>query len=398
MDTSYFMRIHRIPGIRRVVITTNLDDFSGDNPSSPLKLHEQPTNIRFMEDGTPLLHYSSPLCPRCISRNVSRNGTYTRDVHGHTVRIQKYICRDCSYSFEARPPGYGYGKHIPDDLGEKTTESRILSSLRKTARMCRIFLDINVSHETVRVSVPDIPESRRMESSGYFSYDEQYVDIDGERKYRFLLKDTITNEFHEAILPELGEDSTTSFIMDALSRFHIGASITITTYGYHYNDAFMNVSRKLHINVKRQRCLFHILKDLTKKAYDSGRMKELRGAVDLINYMFFQTPENLEKLGNNAEAVRRMIRGKSEKDATFILLSVVRDLYSDDPIIGKFLRFMRKNRTVIFRYLEDPKVNKTNNVAEHHFSMRSELLKRRFKTDEGLLRTSYWYHRLSTES
>jgi len=41
-------------------------------------------------------------------------------------------------------------------------------------------------------------------------------------------------------------------------------------------------------------------------------------------------------------------------------------------------------------------VNRTNNVAEHHFSVRSELLKMRFKTDDGLLMTSYWYHRLST--
>ena len=160
----------------------------------------------------------------------------------------------------------------------------------------------------------------------------------------------------------------------------------------------MNVTKKLHIRVKRQRCLFHIMKDLTKKAYDSGRLKELRGAIDLINYTFFQTPENLEKLGKNAESVRRMISVKSEKEATFFLLSTVRDLYSDDPIIGKFLRNRRKNRIEIFMYLEDPKANKTNNAAEHHFSMRSELLKRRFKTDEGLLKTSYWYHRLSTES
>ena len=33
----------RIPGIKRDVITTNLDDFSDDNPSSPLKFDRQPT-------------------------------------------------------------------------------------------------------------------------------------------------------------------------------------------------------------------------------------------------------------------------------------------------------------------------------------------------------------------
>ncbi len=139
------------------------------------------------------------------------------------------------------------------------------------------------------------------------------------------------------------------------------------------------------------------MKDLTKKAYDSGRLKDLMDNIDLINFMFFQTPENMEKLGSNAGSIKKMISGKSEKEDTFIILDTVRDLYSDDPVIRRFLRFVRRNKTEIFRYLDDPIVNKTNNVAEHHFSVRSELLKRRFKTREGLLKTSYWYHQLSTK-
>lgn len=366
------MRIRRIPGISRVVITTNLDDYSGDHPSSPLRLEDQPTNIRFSSDGTPILHYRDPICPRCFSRDVSRNGTYMREVQGHSVKIQKYICNACSFSFEARPPGYGYGKHIPEDLREKTMKSRVLSSLRKAAQMCGIFLGTSVSHESVRTSVPDMPFRHERESSGYFSYDEQYVKINGQRRYRFLLKDTVTGEFHEDILLDLGEDSTTSFILDALRRFSIGSEITVTTDAYHYEDAFRNVSRQLHIRVRRQRCLFHLLKDLRKKAYDSGRKDELTSALGLINYTFFQTPENLEKLGKNAEPVKRKVSGKSEKEATFILLGLVRDLYSGDPVIGKFLKQIRKNRREIFWYLEDRKVNRTNNVAEHHFPQRSE--------------------------
>ena len=45
-------------GIKRVVVTTTLDDFTGGFSSSTLKIHEQHTGIRFMADGTPLLHYS----------------------------------------------------------------------------------------------------------------------------------------------------------------------------------------------------------------------------------------------------------------------------------------------------------------------------------------------------
>ncbi len=127
------------------------------------------------------------------------------------------------------------------------------------------------------------------------------------------------------------------------------------------------------------------------------KLEELRGTLDLVNYMFFQTPENLEKLGKNADPVARMVSGMPEKEATFRILELVRDLYSGDPIIGKFLGFLRSNRRQVFRYLEDDKVQKTNNVSEHHFSMRSELLKRRFKTREGLLKTSYWYHKFSTD-
>jgi hypothetical protein len=76
------MRILRIPGIKRVVIPTNLDDYSGDHPSSPLKLEEQPKGIGFLTDETPLLHYSCPVSRRCVSRNVARNCTYMREIHG----------------------------------------------------------------------------------------------------------------------------------------------------------------------------------------------------------------------------------------------------------------------------------------------------------------------------
>ena len=244
---SYIVRLHSIPGIKRKVITTNLDDYSGDAPSSPVSFPDPTVSMTF-RDGMVLLYYREPPCPRCLSRNVSRNGVYTRDLSGHHVKIQRYICNDCSYSFETRPPGYGYGKHIPDDLRKKAVSARLRSSLRKAADMCLIFLGAEVSHETVRQSVPSIPhEAGRMESSGYFSYDEQYVSVHGKRKYRFLLKDQHTLRFHEEIMDELGEDATSEFLMRSLGRFSIPGTITITTDGYHYRNAIVSVSRSLRI-------------------------------------------------------------------------------------------------------------------------------------------------------
>ena len=44
------------------------------------------------------------------------------------------------------------------------------------------------------------------------------------------------------------------------------------------------------IRIGWQRCLFHVMKDLTKKAYGGGKLKDLRGTLGPINYMVFQTP------------------------------------------------------------------------------------------------------------
>ncbi len=72
--------------------------------------------------------------------------------------------------------------------------------------------------------------------------------------------------------------------------------------------------------------------------------------------------------------------------------------YGDDPIISKFLSFLEENRAELFLYLKDSKVEKTTGIAERHFSVMSWPLKHRFKTKEGLLKTSYWHHYYHTQS
>ena len=54
--------------------------------------------------------------------NVVKNGTCISKLENGTVfRVQRGICQNCRYSFFARSPNYGYGKHYPDDLKEKST-------------------------------------------------------------------------------------------------------------------------------------------------------------------------------------------------------------------------------------------------------------------------------------
>ena len=133
-------------------------------------------------------------------------------------------------------------------------------------------------------------------------------------------------------------------------------------------------------------------KDPAHKIADVKMEDHLNMAKRLIKYMFFQNKSNMDKLGINREAVEKITEGMNEKE-----IVKINSLYDDDSIIESFLTFVRNHRKEVFLYLQDPKMEKTSNKAEQHFSIQSWLLKHRLKTKEGLIRTSYWYHRyLST--
>ncbi len=392
------MRLRKAPYTEFRRVSTSLDDYASVD-SSPVFLVN---NIPMMDmelNENDLISFMNPICPHCGSRNVVKNGTCIRTMENGTVfRVQRYICRDCRYSFVARPPNYGYGKHFPDDVREKSIRTRVKTSLRKASSLFRILGNIMISHETVRKYVPP-PQNTVMESSGYFVYDEQYAHIDGIEKYRALLKDAKTGNFVEEILDDLREETLNGFFMRALSRFIMPKEIFITTDGYHYESALEKVSAGLNVRIRRQRCLFHIEKDMARRIRDAHKEMDLDMPKHMIKYMFFQNGKNLRNLGKNSEPVRKLTEGRPEREIVEIMLDKIRSLYGGDRIISGFLSFVRKHRKEVFLYLENPEVEKTSDLAEQHFSIQSWLLKHRFKTKQGLLNTSYWYHRyLSTRS
>ncbi len=392
------MRLRKAPYTEFRRVSTSLDDYASVDSSRVFLVNNIPMmDMELKEDD--LISFMNPICPHCGSKNVVKNGTCIRTMENGTVfRVQRYICRDCRYSFVARPPNYGYGKHFPDDVREKSIRTRVKTSLRKASSLFRILGNIMISHETVRKYVPP-PQNTVMESSGYFVYDEQYAHIDGIEKYRALLKDAKTGNFVEEILDDLREETLNGFFMRALSRFIMPKEIFITTDGYHYESALEKVSAGLNVRIRRQRCLFHIEKDMAHRIRDAHKEMDLDMPKHMIKYMFFQNEKNLRNLGKNSEPVRKLTEGRPEREIVEIMLDKIRSLYGGDRIISGFLSFVRKHRKEVFLYLENPEVEKTSDLAEQHFSIQSWLLKHRFKTKQGLLNTSYWYHRyLSTRS
>jgi len=87
----------------------------------------------------------------------------------------------------------------------------------------------------------------------------------------------------------------------------------------------------------------------------------------------------------------KLTEGRNESEKVDLIMEIMESMYGEYTEIRKFLDFMGKHRKEVFLYLKNP------DRAEQHFSIQSWLFKHRFKTKDGLLSTSYWYHRcLST--
>lgn len=75
-----------------------------------------------------------------------------------------------------------------------------------------------------------------------------------------------------------------------------------------------------------------------------------------------------------------------------LLTANVPSLYGDKGIILNSLSFLKSHRKEVFLYLKDPMAEETSDISEQHFSMQPWLFKYGFKTLEGFLRPSFWYH------
>ena len=146
----------------------------------------------------------------------------------------------------------------------------------------------------------------------------------------------------------LREDTLAGFLMRSLSRLIIPEEIFITTDGYHYESVLDTVSAGLNVRIRRQRCLFHIEKDMAHRIKDSHRENDLDMARKLIKYMFLQNEKNLMNLGKNSEPVRRLTEGRPEREIVEIMLDKIRSLYGGDMIISGFLSFVRKHMKEAF--------------------------------------------------
>ena len=128
-------------------------------------------------------------------------------------------------------------------------------SLRKISKYFEIFLKIHVSHQTIKnwsnKNQKETINNEEFEYSGYYSYDEQFLRLNGVRHYRLTLFDAILNvPILERIVCRRILKNTKKFILDSTKNKPF---ICLTTDLF---PMYSNVADEIGVN--HQLCTFHL--------------------------------------------------------------------------------------------------------------------------------------------
>jgi len=350
-------------------------------------------------------------CLKCGSRNLSRNGTNEKTLeNGVKIRLQRYYCKFCDDSFTTPVEGYSEHNHYRDKTIDDTAKIRTENtSLRKIREIYELIKDKAPSHETIRQWMGKIrkkfeEEKKITKGSGIYSYDEQYLKIDGKKAYRLAIKDVISEDtVNEKIVDKLTKDNIENFLLDSLKEKRLTA--LVTDGDPQYDDILKNIARELEIDdgIIPQLCIFHALKGLSKAAAKARKATKNRGLgyptdhsnlKDTIKLVFNLDDEKkrnkyLERLPEDHKTNFQEIINderktlKQEAREIFDFKYVTRTTYHTDVV--EKIEWIDEHWDQLTRFYEYEDIPKTNNTVEHHFSSRNpRLIKKAFKTKQSL--------------
>jgi len=388
-------------------IQTNLKDFINGKPfNREEKLREfgfiidGPTEVIINEDS---LSIPNPSCPDCKSHDVVKDGKNPKKIPGtkKSINKQRYKCNNCGRKFTINLKHTKKGDHHFTAIKVfaafiRCASTKTSTSLREVKNLLMNFFNYSFSHESVRNSVsiliPKIQENiSEIVGSGYYSYDEQWVRINGKWKFRQTLVDYQQNLIlNEKVVDTIDEQTVSEFLIDTLNQSPITA---ITTDGDNsYPEAIKELAKIKETAIKHQRCTFHSQKQLTKiintfKKSARKKYKKLKSQIRLI--FSLDNPKTMkicfQDIGTDIEAFVTSLLEKEEKIIVarkiFDSIYILRNNYPKD--IVKYIEDVNKNWENLTYFYSNPKISKTSNPNENMYSYSSGT-KRRFKTMKGL--------------
>ena len=330
--------------------------------------------------------YINPECPKCGSHKIIKKGTITKNkqnILGKSVEFkeQQYQCKSCNKKFGIKNKAlFDDNKYFFKQISDKIPEimKKGYNSLRKIKAYFKIFLNIDVSHTTIKnwlkIDENILIINEKSKYSGYYLYDEQFLRLNGKRHYRLTIYDSVYEiPISEKIVRNRSPSVIKRFIKELL---HNKPIISITTDLY---PMYRNIMDDL--NIKQQLCIIHLRRTIYAK------LKRYKIRTKL-------TEEELEKIYDNSYEFIQIFH-----ETNYYLAKQKYEEYINkyEEIPEVLQQFMEKHViNFIDRYLlylKDPHIEKTSNKIDNYYrNTDPEIIKKQYKTRNGIL--SYLYYQM----
>jgi len=318
----------------------------------------------------PVLELSQPECPDC-GGPVSKNGGYERHPHGcQPVRVQRYICANCC-SFSPTHPSVEDDHQYPQAVTQLATAVDVLTDSSLENRQDLLTIHYNVrpsdqqihnwcSEQTAEIVANDLPVC-----SGIYSYDEQYLTINGDRAYRL----TVYDELMRAPVAEyIADRCTKKTVREFLTTVLADKPVHVVT-----TDGRADYPEIIEedLDAVHHRCNFHFLKNGEQKLHNTvfesvryNNTERLRGAIVWSEFKRVFASQSYEAAVRQFEAVLDHIEHLPKELRTPV-----------EEVMENFDTFLG--------HLRDEAVpSTTNNLERYYEHTKPTQIKRRFRSKE----------------
>ena len=391
--------------------------------------------------------YDRPICLKCGSSMNSNGSRKAKPNKWEGIRKKQYICPNCNKTQVTSLENFikRYSNYTRS-ICEKALEYESISYLpyQKKAELIELENGIRLNRQTVYYhestyadsfitqkedDLQKILKEMKIEPSGIYHYDEEYLRENGDKIVRLTIIDAVTNLIiNDQVM--LQEDFDKEFLEIFLRYSLEGLSKKVLiTDGY---SAYPGIIEKICIN--HQLCIFHIIKN--KRTPSFRKIRKLEKRIETIKNTIKDNEEKIgelkkhgkgrhgppqktdkkwkrnirkrKKLDSENKRLRKELKQKrkelkeqkdiderisniynvdSQKEANRRFNTIHNQINQFDEDTQKFLKNLDKKFDRTTTYFRNSQIPRTNNKIEGYFKITlPKYLKRTYRTKKGLIR------------